>query len=44
MTSCFAFQDFLKREGVEVIRLQPRSPDLNAYAERWVSATNAYRG
>ena len=26
----------MKREGIEVIRLPPRSPDLNAYAERWV--------
>jgi len=33
---CQAFRDFLKREGIEVIRLPPRSPNLNAYAERWV--------
>jgi putative transposase len=26
----------LVREGVRVIRLPPRSPDLNAYAERWI--------
>jgi transposase InsO family protein len=36
MTSSFVFRDFLKREGIEVIRLPPRSPDLNAYAERWI--------
>src|SRR5438128_1923072 len=30
------FRDFVKREGIEVIRLPPRSPNLNAYAERWV--------
>jgi len=30
------FRDFLKRERVEVIRLPPRSPNLNAYAERWI--------
>jgi transposase InsO family protein len=33
---CQAFRDFVKREGVEVIRLPPRSPNLNAHAERWV--------
>jgi putative transposase len=31
-----AFRSFLAREGVEVIRLPPRSPNLNAYAERFV--------
>jgi transposase InsO family protein len=36
MKYCPAFRDFPKREGVEVIRLPPRSPNLNAYAERWV--------
>jgi len=33
---CPAFRDFVQREGMEVIRLPPRSPNLNAYAERWV--------
>lgn len=33
---CPAFRDFVKREGIAVIRLPPRSPNLNAYAERWV--------
>ena len=33
---CPAFREFVKREGVEIIRLPPRSPNLNAYAERWV--------
>jgi transposase InsO family protein len=27
---------FLERQGVEVIRLPPKSPNLNAYAERFV--------
>jgi len=27
---------FLKEQGVEVIRLPPKSPNLNAYAERFV--------
>jgi transposase InsO family protein len=35
---CEQFRAFLKTEGVEVIRLPPRSPNLNAYAERWVGS------
>jgi transposase InsO family protein len=31
-----AFRTFLAREGIEVIRLPPRSPNLTAYAERFV--------
>jgi transposase InsO family protein len=31
-------RDFVTREGIEVIRLPPRSPNLNAYAERWVGS------
>ncbi len=31
-----AFRDLLKCSGVEVVRLPPRSPNLNAYAERFV--------
>ena len=30
------FREFLEREGIKVIRLPPRSPNLNAYAERFV--------
>lgn len=30
------FRNFLKQEGVQAARLPPRSPDLNAYAERFV--------
>jgi hypothetical protein len=33
---CQAFGDFVKREGIEVIRLPPWSLNLNTYAERWV--------
>ena len=33
---CAAFRQMLAREGIRVIRLPPRSPNLNAYAERWV--------
>ena len=33
---CPAFRDFVQREGIAVIRLPPRSPNLNVYAERWV--------
>ena len=31
-----AFRTFLSREGVHVIRLPPRPPNLNAFAERFV--------
>ena len=31
-----AFRDLLKQAGVKVVRLPPRSPNLNAYAERFV--------
>jgi hypothetical protein len=30
------FRNFLKQEGVKSVRLPPRSPNLNAYAERFV--------
>lgn len=33
---CPAFRDFVKREGIEVIRLPARSPNLNADEGRWV--------
>ena len=33
---CESFRDALKNEGVESVRLPPRSPNLNAYAERFV--------
>ena len=31
-----AFRSVLVREGIQVIRLPPRSPNLNAFAERFV--------
>jgi len=31
-----AFRDILRPAGVDPIRLPPRSPNLNAFAERWV--------
>ena len=31
-----AFRSFLAREGIKIIRLPPRSPNLNAFAERFV--------
>jgi len=31
-----AFRDLLKHAGIDVVRLPPRSPNLNAYAERFV--------
>ncbi len=31
-----AFRAILKETGIELIRLPPKSPNLNAYAERWV--------
>jgi len=36
-----AFRTFLVREGLEVIRLPPRSPNLNAYAERYIRSVKS---
>ena len=36
-----AFRTFLAREGVHVIRLPPRSPNLNAFAERFVRSVKS---
>ena len=33
---CAAFQQLIDDAGVERVVLPPRSPNLNAYAERWV--------
>jgi transposase InsO family protein len=33
---CPAFQQIIDRAGVKRVPLPPRSPNLNAYAERWV--------
>jgi transposase InsO family protein len=37
---CWDFRQMLVRNGVEVIRLPPRSPNLNAFAERWVRSVH----
>jgi len=33
---CHSFRDMLKASGVKPVRLPRRSPNLNAYAERWI--------
>jgi transposase InsO family protein len=33
---CLAFQEIIDAAGVTRVPLPPRSPNLNAYAERWV--------
>ena len=33
---CSAFRDVLKSAGVQPVVLPPQSPNLNAFAERWV--------
>ena len=33
---CAAFQQLIDDAGVERVALPPRSPNLNAYAERWI--------
>jgi putative transposase len=33
---CLAFQRIIDASGVKRVPLPPRSPNLNAYAERWV--------
>jgi putative transposase len=38
---CAEFRQMLAREGIRVIRLPPRLPNLNAYAERWVRSVRA---
>ena len=35
---CGSFRRVIKSSGVEPLRLPPRSPNLNAYAERWVKS------
>ena len=43
---CAAFQQLIDDAGVERVVLPPRSPNLNAYAERWCarSRRSASRG
>jgi hypothetical protein len=33
---CTAFDDVLASEGIRALRLPSRSPNLNAFTERWV--------
>src|SRR5215813_1892875 len=33
---CAAFDDVLASEGIDALKIPPRSPNLNAYTERWV--------
>jgi putative transposase len=35
---CHSFRDMLKTSGVKPVRLPPRSPNLNAFAERWIGS------
>jgi len=35
---CHSFRHMLKNSGVKPVRLPPRSPNLNAYAERWIGS------
>jgi putative transposase len=35
---CHSFRDMLKNSGVKPVRLPSRSPNLNAYAERWIGS------
>jgi hypothetical protein len=35
---CASFQDILRSTGIQPLRLPPRSPNLNAFAERWVGS------
>jgi transposase InsO family protein len=35
---CVAFKDVLASEGIQRLRLPARSPNLNAFAERWVGS------
>src|ERR1700745_3045321 len=37
---CSSFRTMLKSGGVQPILLPPRSPNLNAFAERWVRSIN----
>jgi putative transposase len=37
---CPAFHQIIDAAGVTRVPLPPRSPDLNAYAERWVRSVN----
>jgi transposase InsO family protein len=40
---CAAFQDVLRSSGIKPLALPPRSPNLNAFAERWVRSIKQER-
>jgi len=40
---CASFDEVLASEGIHVLKLPPRSPNLNAFAERWVRSVKEER-
>ena len=42
---CTVFLDMLRSSGIRPLALPPKSPNLNAFAERWIApfVENAYR-
>jgi putative transposase len=40
-TYCPAFQDIIDNAGINRVPLPPRSPNLNAFAERWVKSVKS---
>src|SRR5690349_4053874 len=38
---CVGFEDVFASEGIRCLKLPPRSPTLNAFAERWVRSVKS---